>query len=256
MTFVGYTVSVPASWPVYDLTKNPRQCVRYDVHAVYLGTPGPNPDCPPNLVGRVDTVTIQAPAASAGTQTAGSSKGPRQGGQRALRTGRIVQDPDRHELALAMPDKAPSIGATYGTRPDAAEQMLAAVRQASTPAAGRDHAGREAGRARTGRRLDPQYRAPCRRAGGRARRGEESSLAQGRSDHRAGRVLAHAAQHAPVRLQAHPQVQPEAQPCGQGGRGLPDHRRGLGGRRGRAKVTGGSPIRTGRIQFAMPGPGS
>jgi hypothetical protein len=31
-----------------------------------------------------------------------------------------------------MPDKAPSIGATYGTRPDAAEQMLATVRQAST----------------------------------------------------------------------------------------------------------------------------
>src|SRR6266496_6546462 len=41
VTFGGYTVSVPASWPVYDLTKNPRQCVRYDVHAVYLGTPGP-----------------------------------------------------------------------------------------------------------------------------------------------------------------------------------------------------------------------
>jgi hypothetical protein len=33
VTFGGYTVSVPASWPVYDLTKNPRQCVRYDVHA-------------------------------------------------------------------------------------------------------------------------------------------------------------------------------------------------------------------------------
>jgi len=132
VTFGGYTVSVPASWPVYDLTKNPRQCVRYDVHAVYLGTPGPDPNCPPNLVGRVDTVTIQAPAASAGTKTAGNSKGPRQGGQQALNPGTIVQDPDRHELALAMPDKAPSIGATYGTGPGATEQMLATVRQAST----------------------------------------------------------------------------------------------------------------------------
>jgi hypothetical protein len=137
VTFGGYTVSVPASWPVYDLTKNPRQCVRYDVHAVYLGTPGPDPDCPPNLVGRVDTVTIQAPAASAatqtgGTKTAGSSKGPRQGGQQALSPGTIVQDPERHELALAMPDKAPSVGATYGTGPDSTEQILATVRQAST----------------------------------------------------------------------------------------------------------------------------
>jgi hypothetical protein len=117
---------------VYDVTKNPRQCVRYDVHAVYLGTPGPDPDCPPNLVGRVDTVTIQAPPASAGTQTAGSSKGPRQGGQQALSPGTIVQDPERHELALAMPDKAPSVGATYGTGPDSTEQILATVRQAST----------------------------------------------------------------------------------------------------------------------------
>jgi hypothetical protein len=148
VTFGGYTVSVPASWPVYDLTKNPRQCVRYDVHAVYLGTPGTDPDCPPNLVGRVDTVTIQAPAASAGTQTAGtktagSSKGPRQGAQQVLSPGTIVQDPDRHELALAMPDKAPSIGATYGTGPDATEQMLATVRQAPTKQASPRQAGPE-----------------------------------------------------------------------------------------------------------------
>jgi hypothetical protein len=136
VTFGGYTVSVPASWPVYDLGKNPRRCVRYDVHAVYLGTPGPDQDCPPNLVGRVDTVTIQEPAASTGTKTAGSSRGPLQAGQQALTPGTIVQDPDLHELALAMPDKAPSIGATYGTGPDAAEQVLATVRQAATRQAG------------------------------------------------------------------------------------------------------------------------
>src|SRR5690349_8364546 len=144
VTFGGYTVSVPASWPVYDLTKNPHQCVRYDVHAVYLGTPGPDPDCPPNLVGRVDTVSIQAPAASAGTNTAGNSKGPRQGGgQQALNPGTIVQDPDRHELALAMPDKAPSIGATYGTGPGATEQMLATVRPAAATQAAATQAGPE-----------------------------------------------------------------------------------------------------------------
>src|SRR6266581_3638967 len=119
VTFGGYAVSVPASWPVYDLTKNPRQCVRYDVNAVYLGTPGPDQDCPPNLVGRVDTVTIQGPAAPAGTKT-GNNKGPLQAGQKGPAPGTIVQDPDLHELALAMPDKAPSIGATYGTGPGAA----------------------------------------------------------------------------------------------------------------------------------------
>src|SRR6266516_1714979 len=139
VTFGGYTVSVPASWPVYDLTKNPRQCVRYDVHAVYLGTPGPDPDCPPNLVGRVDTVTIQAPAAPAGAKS--GNKGPLQAGQKAPAPGTIVQDPDLHELALAMPDQAPSIGATYGTGPGAAEQMLASVRRAATKQAGPERAG-------------------------------------------------------------------------------------------------------------------
>jgi len=38
----GYAIRVPATWPVYLLNKDPEQCVRYDVNAVYLGTPGPN----------------------------------------------------------------------------------------------------------------------------------------------------------------------------------------------------------------------
>jgi hypothetical protein len=141
VTFGGYTVSVPSSWPVYELAKNPRQCVRYDVHAVYLGTPGPDQDCPPNLVGRVDTVSIQGPAASTQTKTAGNRKGPVQGGQQALTPGTIVQDTDLHELALAMPDQAPSIGATYGIGPGAAEQLLATVRQAGPKQAGPERAG-------------------------------------------------------------------------------------------------------------------
>src|ERR1700753_488668 len=72
VTYGGYAVSVPASWPVYDLAKDPRQCVRYDRHAVFLGTPGPDQDCPSGAVGRVDTISIsaasQAPAALPGGQ--------------------------------------------------------------------------------------------------------------------------------------------------------------------------------------------
>src|SRR6266567_7239164 len=74
--FDGYTVSVPASWPVYNLNKDPRQCVRYDVHAVYLGTPGPDQNCPANLVGRVDTVSIEGPAVPARVKIAGDRKAP------------------------------------------------------------------------------------------------------------------------------------------------------------------------------------
>jgi hypothetical protein len=146
VTFGGYSVSVPASWPVYDLTKDPRRCVRYDIHAVYLGSPGADQDqdCPPGLVGRVDTISIgsvpgtpkipaalpAAPATPVERKTAGDRKTPARTGQQA--PGTIVQDPDLHELVLAMPDASPPVGATYGTDPGSTEQILATVRPDGT----------------------------------------------------------------------------------------------------------------------------
>jgi hypothetical protein len=143
VTFDGYAVSVPVNWPVYDLAEDPRRCVRYDFHAVYLGTPGPDQDCPPDVVGRVDTISIgatQAAQAAQATQATpaalpgapvtrtGDRKGPAQAGQQAPKPGTLFQNPDRHELALAMPAASPSIDATYGTDPGSAVQILATVR--------------------------------------------------------------------------------------------------------------------------------
>ena len=54
----GYSVTVPASWQVFHLDTNPGQCVRYDINAVYLGSPGANQNCPSNLMGRAQTITI------------------------------------------------------------------------------------------------------------------------------------------------------------------------------------------------------
>jgi hypothetical protein len=133
---------VPASWPVYNLKKDPRQCVRYDVHAVYLGTPGPDQNCPPNLVGRVGTVSIGPAARTARTagpvrktgpvRTAGGDrKALARAAQPALTPGTIIQDPDRHEMALAMPNSAPRIDATYGTDPGLIERLLATTRPAT-----------------------------------------------------------------------------------------------------------------------------
>ena len=138
VTFGGYAVSVPASWPVYDLTKDPRQCVRYDKHAVYLGTPGSDQYCPSSLVGRVDTISIgkdlvavgvlPARRAGPGGRPTGNRKAPAQAGQQAPAPGTIVQYPDLHELALVMPAASPQIGATYGTAPGSTKQILATVR--------------------------------------------------------------------------------------------------------------------------------
>jgi hypothetical protein len=53
------SVTVPASWPVYDLSKDPRRCIRFDQHAVYLGRPGARQDCPARAVGRSAAVLIE-----------------------------------------------------------------------------------------------------------------------------------------------------------------------------------------------------
>ena len=60
----GYSVTVPSSWPVFHLDTDPAQCVRYDINAVYLGNPGANQNCPSNLIGRVQTITITDAGAS------------------------------------------------------------------------------------------------------------------------------------------------------------------------------------------------
>ena len=128
---------MPASWPVYDLATDPRQCVRYDKHAVFLGTPGPDQDCPPGVVGRVDTISIgavpQAPAAQPGTQVSqgsktGDRKGVAQTSQQANKPGTVLQDPDQHAIALTMPAASPLVDATYGTNSDAVIQILATIR--------------------------------------------------------------------------------------------------------------------------------
>lgn len=59
ITYDGTKITVPGSWPIYDLTTNPRQCVRFDRHAVYLGHPGANQDCPARLIGRTTALLVE-----------------------------------------------------------------------------------------------------------------------------------------------------------------------------------------------------
>ena len=71
VTYRGYTVTVPRSWPVFNLARDPRACVRFNRHAVYLGTPGGDQICPANAVGRTEAILIEplrASAASGGSE--------------------------------------------------------------------------------------------------------------------------------------------------------------------------------------------
>ena len=78
VTYRGYAVAVPRSWPVFDLSRDPHTCVRFDRNAVYLGTPGPDQNCPANAVGRTEAILIEplrATAASANAEIATPSPG-------------------------------------------------------------------------------------------------------------------------------------------------------------------------------------
>ena len=74
VTYHGYRIVVPASWPVYDLAANPSVCVRFNRHAVYLGQPSARQQCPAYAVGRTEAILV-APLAAHGAG-AGAATGP------------------------------------------------------------------------------------------------------------------------------------------------------------------------------------
>ena len=55
----GYSVVVPAGWPVFNLSANPTVCVRFNRNAVYLGQPGSEQRCPAHSVGRTEAILIE-----------------------------------------------------------------------------------------------------------------------------------------------------------------------------------------------------
>src|SRR5207302_8262 len=64
VSYLGLTFTVPAAWPVITLAADPTTCVRFDRHAVYLGSPGQQQNCPGNLVGRTEALLVQPSDAS------------------------------------------------------------------------------------------------------------------------------------------------------------------------------------------------
>jgi hypothetical protein len=66
VSYQGYTFEVPRAWPVIRLGGPRQTCVRFDMHAVYLGNPAANQSCPSLLVGTTEALLIQpAPGSSA-----------------------------------------------------------------------------------------------------------------------------------------------------------------------------------------------
>jgi len=65
VTYLGYSFKVPASWRVVDLDQHQRACVRFDRHAVYLGTPSQSQACPSRLLGTTEAMLVEPAAGPA-----------------------------------------------------------------------------------------------------------------------------------------------------------------------------------------------
>jgi hypothetical protein len=151
VAFAGYTIDVPAGWPVYRLARDPSRCVRYDQNAVYLGQPGANQQCPAHLAGRVATLSLAVahiPAAQLRQLPA---------------RGVVAWESADHEMGALLPRHALSITATYGAVAGQIKGILATLRWAATGqpvatalARGALPRGPLAGLPEAGRRAAPQ----------------------------------------------------------------------------------------------------
>ena len=117
--FAGYTIDVPAAWPVYLLARDPSQCVRYDQNAVYLGQPGANQQCPAHLAGRVATLNLAVAHLTVSERRQLPARGV------------VAWDQADHQMGALLPRHSLSITASYGAAGQI-KGILATLRWAAT----------------------------------------------------------------------------------------------------------------------------
>ncbi len=117
--FRGWTTTVPSGWAVVDLTADPQACVRFDVHAVYLGTPGSAQRCPADLLGRTEAILVE-PVESPSDPTPAEviSPGP-------AFTGVVPASSTTDEVRVAIPSAGVQVTATWNRDPAAVGTVLA-----------------------------------------------------------------------------------------------------------------------------------
>jgi Domain of unknown function (DUF1906) len=110
--YQGVRLAVPRSWPVVNLHTHPRVCPRLDVHAVYLGVPGPDPRCPASGLGAKTAAVQIAPALAGSPQVVGATLPTTIGGTRALTT---PAPGASHTITDVFPGVRAEVDLSYGT---------------------------------------------------------------------------------------------------------------------------------------------
>ena len=126
LTYNGLRFTVPTDWPVHDLAAERRTCVKADVHAVFLGPAGSNPDCPATVIGHTDTIQVE-PVGSAGpADVARATQATTVNGLQA----KVDPNPDANgQLTVVFPDQGVAAIITYGSR-TVADSILASFQPA------------------------------------------------------------------------------------------------------------------------------
>jgi hypothetical protein len=132
----GYQVQVPGSWPVYSLATDSSQCVLFNTHAVYLGTPGSTQDCPAEAFGHTESLLIQPASsvsvpASAVVLSGSSAALPRSA---ALSAAAASAAAASHLIQVEVPGPGVLVTAAYGTDETQIRAILATATLAGTPA--------------------------------------------------------------------------------------------------------------------------
>ncbi|MBE1535004.1 glycoside hydrolase domain-containing protein [Actinomadura algeriensis] len=120
----GLRIPVPDGWEVHRLDRDPTRCIRYDRRAVYLGRPGPRPDCPARVVGRTSAVHI-APLGDRARARLRSSRTVMRPEELAAFT---VEPSAGREARLALPAAGVAITGVYGDDPAPLQRLLRGVR--------------------------------------------------------------------------------------------------------------------------------
>ncbi|HUJ07552.1 MAG TPA: glycoside hydrolase domain-containing protein [Streptosporangiaceae bacterium] len=154
VTYDGVSLRAPASWPVIRFAADPTACPRLDVHAVYLGTPGPHPLCPAGLVGRSEAVMVQPVGAVSGARGPGL---PGQAGDAAIRLAggqglageTVAASAVSRTISEVLPGPGARVTISYRSSPSVADAIRSSIRVSARGAArpARDGAAARAGRA-------------------------------------------------------------------------------------------------------------
>ena len=132
----GYEVQVPGSWPVYNLATDPSQCVLFNTHAVYLGTPGNAQNCPAEAFGHTESLLIQtaSPASVPAPAVVLPSTSAALPQSTALPAAVAASAAVNHLIQVEVPGPGVLVTAAYGADQTQIRAILASATLAGAPA--------------------------------------------------------------------------------------------------------------------------